>query len=214
MHTLSLIHGLVLELAAVEDGPSSSSSPSSDSEIDPEEARKNEELGLGGATLKAVISELKGGLDGSGGLSTGPATGGEVLTILHERMQRMSGDPGALSLHKALIRAAGRPYAEMLVGWIRHGELNDPYEEMCVKEGKYISKTILDQDYVDDYWERRYTVCSLIIVTTSADGPSIAQGWDNRKRSEASGWSTPTKSAWWKATWWCLYTTLARNLET
>ena len=161
----------------MEDGSSSSAS-SSESDVDPEEARKNEELGLGGAALKAVISELKG----SEGVSTGPATGGEVLTILHERMQRMSGDPGALALHKALIRAAGRPYAEMLVNWIRHGKLNDPYEEMCVKEGKYISKTILDQDYVDDYWERRYTVCLFDILTSIIFISTLAERWDNGKR--------------------------------
>ncbi|KAI5117612.1 hypothetical protein M0805_001212 [Coniferiporia weirii] len=158
LHTLSLIYGLITELVEVEDPPESeSSSGGSSDELDPEEQARNEALGLGGAKLKAVLSEIKNGM-GENGAAAGPAIGGEVLTILHERLQRMSGDPSALALHRALVRAAGRPYAEMLVAWIRSGKLNDPYEELCVKESKFINKGNLDVDYTDEYWERRYTL--------------------------------------------------------
>ena len=121
------------------------------------EQRRQEALGLGGAKLKAVLNDIKNGLD-EDGTSSGPATGGEVLTILHNRLQRMSGDPSALALYRALMRAAGRPYAEMLVAWMRNGKLDDPYEELCVKENKFITKGNLEVDYTDEYWERRYTV--------------------------------------------------------
>lgn len=118
---------------------------------------------MGGAQLKAVLNEIQSSKPGTGsgdagGAEAGPAKGGEVLAILHDRMQRMSGDPSALSLHRALVRAAGRPYAQMLVTWTRTGKLDDPYEELCVKESKFINKGVLEMDYTDEYWERRYTV--------------------------------------------------------
>lgn len=162
LHTLSLIHGLVNELAEIDD-PDGSDSDSS-SEADSEEERRKEALGLGGAKLKAVLNDIQTGEDGP---SAGPATGGEVLTILHERLQRMSGDPSATALYRSLVRAAGRPYAEMLVAWMRNGKLDDPYEELCVKESKFITKGTLEADYVDEYWERRYTL---------RDGSTIAGG--------------------------------------
>ncbi|KAH8110952.1 gamma-tubulin complex, DGRIP84/SPC97 component [Phellopilus nigrolimitatus] len=167
LHTLSLIYGLTTELVEVEDPPESESSEGSSSdELDPEEQARNEALGLGGAKLKAVLTEIKGGLGESGAVA-GPAKGGEVLAILHERLQRMSGDPSALALYRALVRAAGRPYAEMLVAWTRSGKLDDPYEELCVKESRSINKGDLDVDYTDEYWERRYTL---------RDGSTISGG--------------------------------------
>lgn len=84
--------------------------------------------------------------------------GGEVLTIIYERMQNMSGDPTAKSLYGALVRAAGVPYVAMLRVWITTGRLVDPYEELCVKESKFINRGMLEMDYTDEYWERRYTV--------------------------------------------------------
>lgn len=155
LHTLSLLYGLITELASVDDTSDTESSDDS-SETDPEERARNEALGLGGAGLKAVLSEIKNGLNGAN--SAGPATGGEVLAILHARMQRMSGDPSAVALHRALVKKAGKPYAQMLVSWVRTGKLNDPYAEFCVKESKFLNATTLADDYIDQYWERRYTV--------------------------------------------------------
>ena len=168
LHTLSLIYGLVCEIvdAETEEDEEDESAEGDESEEDPEEAARNEALGLGGAKLKALVSNLKKSGrhgDGPGDAPAGPAKGGEVLTILYERLQRLSGDPSALSLHRALLHAAGRPYAQMLVAWTRQGTLRDPYEEFCVKEARFIDKSGLDADYTDEYWERRYTL---------RDGPS------------------------------------------
>jgi len=152
LHTLSLIYQLTTELASA-DNVDNSSGLSSDSDSD--EAR-NEALGLGGAKLKAVLSDLKKpGLDAE---SNAPVKGGEVLSVIYDRMQNMSGDPAALTLYGSLLRAAGAPYATMLQEWINSGKLHDPWEELCVKESKSITKGTLDMDYVDEYWERRYTV--------------------------------------------------------
>ncbi|CAK5280946.1 unnamed protein product [Mycena citricolor] len=157
IHTLSLIYQLVLELGTADD-PSGDLDSSSTSSIDPEEEARNEALGLGGAGLRAVLSEMdKNGLDVTGGSGI-PVKGGEVLAIIYERMQNMSGDPTAHALHSTLLSAAGVPYVSMLRTWITTGRLVDPYEELLVKESKFINRGILEMDYTDEYWERRYTL--------------------------------------------------------
>ncbi|ETW75455.1 hypothetical protein HETIRDRAFT_461322 [Heterobasidion irregulare TC 32-1] len=153
VHTLSLIYQLTTELATADEDPSALSSPSDLS--DDEDAARNEALGLGGAKLKAVLSELdRGGIEAS----SIAVKGGEVLAILHERMQNMSGDPTARAAYGKLLEAAGKPYVAMLQMWTRTGKLLDPYEELCVKESKFIDRGTLEMDYTDEYWERRYTL--------------------------------------------------------
>ncbi|KAF8908113.1 gamma-tubulin complex, DGRIP84/SPC97 component [Gymnopilus junonius] len=160
VHTLSLIYQLILELATADDPGNDLSSSSSSSDEDDEEAARNEALGLGGAKLKAVLSEINktdigNGLSGSSGIAV---KGGEVLTIIYERMQNMSGDPTATAIYGKLLKQAGRPYVEMLRDWVSNGHLADPYEELLVKESKFIDRGILEMDYTDEYWERRYTL--------------------------------------------------------
>ncbi|KAJ6500592.1 gamma-tubulin complex, DGRIP84/SPC97 component [Mycena sanguinolenta] len=158
IHTLSLIYQLVLELGSADDPAADLDSSSSESTSDAEEDARNEALGLGGAKLKAVLSEIdKNGLDVAGGSGIA-VKGGEVLTIIYERMQNMSGDPTANTLYSTLLRAAGTPYVAMLRVWIMTGRLIDPYEELLVKESKFINRGILEMDYTDEYWERRYTL--------------------------------------------------------
>ena len=161
IHTLSLIYNLILEL---DDTGSSNSLISDDEggddeeETDEEERAKNEALGLGGARLKAVLSEFSSGGGPGDSSSHIYVKGGEVLTIIYERMQNMAGDPTAHAIYKTLLRAASKPYVEMLRRWVTTGKLVDPYEELLVKESKFIDRGILDVDYTDEYWERRYTL--------------------------------------------------------
>ncbi|KAJ7581207.1 gamma-tubulin complex, DGRIP84/SPC97 component [Mycena floridula] len=157
VHTLSLLYHIVLELGSADDVAELSSSSSSSSEGDPEEDARNEALGLGGANLKAVLSEI----DKNAGLNPGsgvPVKGGEVLAIIYDRMQHMSGDPTANTLYGTLLKDAGKPYVDMVKQWISTGTLNDVYEELMVKESKFINRGILEMDYTDEYWERRYTL--------------------------------------------------------
>ncbi|KAF8483402.1 Spc98 family-domain-containing protein [Russula ochroleuca] len=149
LHTLSLIYQLTTELVATENSGGDSSLSSGE---DVEDAARNEALGLGGAKLKAVLSEIEAGADGI------TVKGGEVLSILHTRMQHTAGDPAARALYGKLLRAAGRPYVETLQQWTRTGTLTDPYEEFCVKESRFINRGTLEMDYTDEYWERRYTL--------------------------------------------------------
>lgn len=118
-----------------------------------------EELGLGGAGLKGLMKNLKAreGLIGDGG----DVLGGEVLGIICEREATMSGDPTASTLHSSLLLHASQPYCKMLIQWIATGHLSDPFDEFMVKESGHITKGVLESDYTDEYWERRYTVSTL-----------------------------------------------------
>lgn len=110
-----------------------------------------------------MLSEInKNDLDVAGGSGIA-VKGGEVLTIIYERMQNMSGDPTANTLYGTLLRAAGTPYVAMLKVWITTGKLIDPYEELLLKESKFINRGILEMDYTDEYWERRYTVSDCML---------------------------------------------------
>ncbi|EIN05477.1 hypothetical protein PUNSTDRAFT_115910 [Punctularia strigosozonata HHB-11173 SS5] len=149
-HTLSLLYTLITDLATAAaspdgDGASSSSSSSSEDEDDA--------LGLGGAKLKAVLSEIAGTADS--GIAV---KGGEVLAVLHDRLEHTAGDPAARTLYGTLLRDAGRPYVGMLRTWVSSGKLSDPYDEFCVKESAFIDRGTLEVDYTDEYWERRYTL--------------------------------------------------------
>ena len=46
----------------------------------------------------------------------------------------------------------------MLNLWLHHGEINDPHGEFLIKEQKSIRKEKLDEDYTDEYWDKRYTI--------------------------------------------------------
>ena len=84
--------------------------------------------------------------------------GGSVLGLITKRLETMSGDPAARSLLTSLLRDASRPYMIMLNEWLHHGSIRDPHAEFLVKEQKSIKRERLEEDYTDEYWERRYTI--------------------------------------------------------
>ncbi|KAI9839293.1 MAG: hypothetical protein M1819_003288 [Sarea resinae] len=84
--------------------------------------------------------------------------GGNVLGLLTRRLVSMSGDPAARTLLTTLLREASRPYMEMLNEWLHHGSIRDPHAEFLVKEQKSIRRERLEEDYTDEYWEKRYTI--------------------------------------------------------
>lgn len=147
LHTMSLIYSLVLELSQSDSPDSEGSGSSSDSEDD----ALNEQLGLASGLKAVKLSEMS---IGGGGI----VKGGEVISILYDRQQNQSGDPTAYKLYTKLLEAAGRPYARVVKGWVRRGVLRDGYEEFFVKEARFIDRGVLEMDYTDEYWERRYTV--------------------------------------------------------
>ncbi|TVY65532.1 Spindle pole body component alp4 [Lachnellula suecica] len=84
--------------------------------------------------------------------------GGSVLGLITKRLETMSGDPAARALLTSLLRDASRPYMMMLNEWLHHGSIKDPHAEFLVREQKSIRRERLEEDYTDEYWERRYTI--------------------------------------------------------
>lgn len=84
--------------------------------------------------------------------------GGIILGILAQRLRTLAGDVSARALLQNLLHESSKPYMHMLNLWLHHGEINDPHGEFMIKEQKSIRKEKLDEDYTDEYWEKRYTM--------------------------------------------------------
>jgi gamma-tubulin complex component 2 len=84
--------------------------------------------------------------------------GGSVLRLLTRRLASMAGDPAARQLLSLLLKEASRPYMTMLNEWLHHGNVRDPHQEFLIKEQTSIRREGLEQDYTDEYWEKRYTI--------------------------------------------------------
>jgi len=137
----------------------------SSSSSDEEHAREMA-LGLGSPKSKSLLSLMtQDGLSADAETSTA-MMGGEVLTIVYEQMQNMSGDPIAHALYSRLFRACEAPYVAMIRAWTTNGRLADPYDEFFVKENKFINRDTLEMDFTDEYWEERYTVSVLAYFVT------------------------------------------------
>ncbi|KAF1970098.1 spindle pole body component 97 [Bimuria novae-zelandiae CBS 107.79] len=89
--------------------------------------------------------------------------GGSVLGLVTRRLASMSGDPAARELLTTLLREASKPYMVMLNEWLHHGGIRDPHAEFMIKESKSIKRERLDQDYTDEYWDKRYTMRDALV---------------------------------------------------
>jgi len=92
------------------------------------------------------------------GTRTRQCKGGIILGILAHRLTTLAGDVSARALLQNLLHESSKPYMHMLNLWLHHGEINDPHGEFLIKEQKSIRKEKLDEDYTDEYWEKRYTI--------------------------------------------------------
>ncbi|RDW79759.1 spindle pole body component-1 [Coleophoma cylindrospora] len=110
--------------------------------------------------IENILESLREGGDLGPGNIPGKkiCKGGSVLGLITNRLETMSGDPAARSLLTSLLRDASRPYMMMLNEWLHHGSIKDPHAEFLVKEQKSIRRERLEEDYTDEYWERRYTL--------------------------------------------------------
>ena len=93
-----------------------------------------------------------------GAMSKKLCKGGNTLRLLTERLSKFAGDPTARSLLQELLRDASRPYMKMLNEWLHQGSIIDPHSEFLIKEQKSIKRETLEEDYTDEYWEKRYTM--------------------------------------------------------
>jgi gamma-tubulin complex component 2 len=107
-----------------------------------------------------IIENLREGGELVPGNMTGKklCKGGVAIGLVTRRLQAMSGDPAAHTLLTTLLRDASKPYMFMLNEWLHHGAINDPHSEFLIKESKSIRRERLEEDYTDEYWDRRYTI--------------------------------------------------------
>lgn len=151
LHTLSILHDLTRELHQLSAPPPHAEDDSATS------SDESDEDGIGAEPgLRAAMREMRG--KGKAVHARGIAKGGETLSVISERMARMSGDAIALSLYSTLLLKASQPYASMLLGWITTGLLQDPCEEFIVSVSQTITRGSLEKDYTDEYWDKRYTL--------------------------------------------------------
>ncbi|KAI9704729.1 MAG: hypothetical protein M1836_006509 [Candelina mexicana] len=110
--------------------------------------------------VENILESLREGGDLAPGSIPGKRVckGGSVLGLITKRLGSMAGDPAARTLLTSLLRDASRPYMAMLNEWLHHGGIKDPHAEFLVKEQKSIKRERLEEDYTDEYWEKRYTI--------------------------------------------------------
>lgn len=105
-----------------------------------------------------IIESLREGGDAGAPKEKRMCKGGAILELITNRLSSMSGDPATKTLLTGLLRDSSRPYMRMLNEWLHNGSIKDPYAEFLVKEQKSIRREGLEQDYTDEYWEKRYTI--------------------------------------------------------
>ena len=106
-----------------------------------------------------IIERLREGGDLlPGSMTKKRCTGGNVLALLTQRLATYSGDPAAKSILETLLRDASRPYMTMLNEWLHHGGIRDPHAEFLIGERASIKRERLDEDYTDEYWDKRYHI--------------------------------------------------------
>lgn len=110
--------------------------------------------------VENILESLREGGDLGPGSIPGKRVckGGSVLGLITKRLGSMAGDPAARTLLTSLLRDASRPYMSMLNEWLHHGGIKDPHAEFLVKEQQSIKRERLEEDYTDEYWEKRYTI--------------------------------------------------------
>jgi len=104
------------------------------------------------------LREGRGIGEAVGGTRSKICKGGVILGILAHRLSTLAGDVSARALLQSLLHESSKPYMHMLNLWLHHGEIKDPHGEFLIKEQKSIRKEKLDEDYTDEYWEKRYTI--------------------------------------------------------
>ena len=106
-----------------------------------------------------ILEQLReGGNLAPGSMAKKVCKGGNVLRLLTDRLSFMSGDPAARTLLQTLLHDASQPYMAMLNEWLHHGSIKDPHSEFLIKEQQSIKREKLEEDYTDEYWEKRYTI--------------------------------------------------------
>ncbi|GAB0088030.1 Gamma-tubulin complex component [Sergentomyia squamirostris] len=102
------------------------------------------------ASLEVIADSLKA-------ISQANIRGGEVLTLLDDRIANLTGDTVARKTLIDLTQKAAVPYMEALQAWIYKGVVSDPHSEFLIEDTEVVPKGYQD-DYTMNYWEVRYIV--------------------------------------------------------
>ncbi|EWC44104.1 hypothetical protein DRE_07161 [Drechslerella stenobrocha 248] len=111
--------------------------------------------------VEILLESLREGANIAGGepvLGRKVCKGGAVLALITHRLNSMAGDPATRNLLEYLLRQSSVPYMMMLNEWLHHGVIKDAHSEFLVKETKSIRRERLEEDYTDEYWDKRYTL--------------------------------------------------------
>ncbi|KAJ6264271.1 hypothetical protein Dda_0415 [Drechslerella dactyloides] len=111
--------------------------------------------------VEQLLESLRDGANIAGGepvLGRKVCKGGAVLALITHRLNSMAGDPSTRNLLEYLLRQSSMPYMMMLNEWLHHGVIKDAHSEFLVKETKSIRRERLEEDYTDEYWDKRYTL--------------------------------------------------------
>lgn len=182
LRVLSLVYGFIMDVAAITHADildQSDSEENADSSDDQEEEDTASENGLRQdmEQERRQMFEIDNASQGHGialeSIDGGIIKGGEVLSMLWDRVERLSGDLRAFDLFLNLFHRASQPYARTLLTWINTGILIDPYDEFMVFEDERVTYDRLKTDPSDTYWEQRYTLRDLNVI---AKGERERQG--------------------------------------
>lgn len=87
--------------------------------------------------------------------------GGNVLTRLDDNIALYSGDKNSQQILIYLTQKASEPYMEILKLWIFKGVIQDPKMEFLIEDNeKECQNPEQNENYFDDYWEKRYVTRS------------------------------------------------------
>ncbi|CAO1613410.1 unnamed protein product [Jaminaea pallidilutea] len=173
LRVLSLVYGFVMDVAAITHADildQSDSEENADSSDDHEEEDTASENGLRQdmEQERRQMFDVGNASQGHGialeSIDGGIIKGGEVLSMLWDRVERLSGDLRAFDLFLNLFHRASQPYARTLLTWINTGILIDPYDEFMVFEDERVTYDRLKTDPSDTYWEQRYTLRDLNVI--------------------------------------------------
>ncbi|XP_004536680.1 gamma-tubulin complex component 2 homolog isoform X2 [Ceratitis capitata] len=98
--------------------------------------------------LAAVVSDI----------SENELRGGQVLTLLYNKISALTGDEESQKFVIQLTQLASVPYMEILQLWVQKGVICDPQQEFLVEDNEVIRREELPEHYSADYWEKRYTI--------------------------------------------------------
>jgi len=133
--------------------------------------------------------------------------GGALLNALEALRQEYLGDDNAKALFQVLLGKASLPYMEMLRGWLKDGNLKDPFGEFMVEESGRMKRQDFCYNIGDgsvDQWSHWYSLRSEHVLNKmqkTANGSIGSRNYQEPSKNLAMKILTTGK--YWNATMLC-----------